>query len=124
MSGNPFSQSCALAGCGQPVATAGRCALHAGQQDKQRALTSDRYHTHLYASLRWQHLRRQILSAHPWCQCPDCREQIYFPPASIVHHIRPHGGDPSKFFDPTNLQALAKSCHDRITGRSRTGGRR
>jgi hypothetical protein len=33
----------------------------------------------------------------------------------VVHHKRPHGGDAALFFDETNLQALAKACHDRLT---------
>lgn len=116
---NPFARGCVVSGCGQPATVRGRCSVHAGQLDQQRALTSDRTHTHLYASGRWQRLRRQILAARPFCECPDCGGAVFYPLASVVHHVRPHGGDETRFFDETNLQALAKSCHDRLTGRTR-----
>ena len=53
---------------------------------------------------------------------PFCREcAARYPPgdprhwtwASVVDHITPHRGDWAKFIDPTNLQSLCKTCHDR-----------
>ena len=122
MPDNPFTASCAVPACGQPVAVRGRCAAHAAQGDAHRALGSDRHHVAHYASVRWRRLRKQILAAHPWCQCDDCRGAVYWPPATVVHHVKPHSGDEDKFFDEANLQALSKPCHDRITGRSHTHG--
>lgn len=91
------------------------CPTRARQRDQHRNPNTDRYHVHLYASLRWRRLRREILTARPWCECPDCGGTVYFPPASVVHHKEAHHGDETLFFDPMNLQPLAKSCHDRIT---------
>ncbi|MCP4309588.1 MAG: HNH endonuclease [bacterium] len=32
----------------------------------------------------------------------------------VCDHIKPHRGDPGKFWDPDNLQTLCKSeCHDK-----------
>ena len=42
---------------------------------------------------RWRRLRRQVLTEHPWCECDECQGQVYYPPASVVHHRQPHGGD-------------------------------
>jgi 5-methylcytosine-specific restriction endonuclease McrA len=35
--------------------------------------------------------------------------------AQVVDHITPHRGDPAKFWDAANWQALCKRCHDRKT---------
>ena len=32
--------------------------------------------------------------------------------SGVVDHIRPHKGDEVLFFDPANLQAICKECHD------------
>jgi 5-methylcytosine-specific restriction enzyme A len=120
MPANPFRASC-IPGCGELVTVRGRCAVHAAQRDAQRSLRSDRHHAHLYASVRWQRLRRQILTEHPFCQCHECGGQVFYPPATVVHHVKAHGGDEARFFDAENLQALAKGCHDRITGRNARG---
>jgi hypothetical protein len=29
-----------------------------------------------------------------------------------VHHKEAHKGDPAKFFDPSNCEAVCKPCHD------------
>ena len=114
---NPFLHSCRVPSCGAPVASRGACALHASQQDTHRGLTSDRQHKALYDSARWRLLRRAILAARPFCECDQCRGgHVRVTPASVVHHRQPHHGDEHLFFGPDNLQALAKVCHDRITG--------
>jgi 5-methylcytosine-specific restriction protein A len=64
---------------------------------------------------RWQKLRAAYLARHPLCEC-GCGQA-----AAVVDHIRPHGGDLALVFDWTNLQALAKTCHDRKTA-ARDGG--
>ncbi|HEY2906895.1 MAG TPA: hypothetical protein VGJ29_13420, partial [Vicinamibacterales bacterium] len=55
------------------------------------------------------------------CQCKACRGADMHDIATTVHHPRPHHGDEALFFAEDNLQALAKPCHDRITGRHRRG---
>lgn len=32
--------------------------------------------------------------------------------ANVVHHKVPHRGDLALFFDPSNLEAVCKPCHD------------
>lgn len=116
---SPFSRSCAVAGCASPVTRGGRCHAHGRQADQTRGLTSDRRHRHLYNSGRWARTRAAILALHPLCECDDCRQTGAVRLATVVHHRRAHRGDPILFFDWSNLQARAKTCHDRITGRTR-----
>lgn len=75
-----------------------------------RGLSSDRVHKRLYASARWRQVRASVLLASPLCSCADCRRTGAARVASVVHHVRPHGGDPALFYDVANLQALNKSC--------------
>lgn len=63
---------------------------------------------------RWQRLRASYLATHPLCEC-GCGW-----PAEVVHHRKPHLGDTALLYAWDNLQALRKSCHDKIT--ARTGG--
>ena len=113
--GSPFSSACLTAGCPEPVTSRGRCARHGGAVDRLRGLNADRVHVALYDSARWRRLRRAVLMAHPICECDVCRQTGRVLSARVVHHKRPHGGDAALFFDETNLQALAKACHDRLT---------
>ena len=122
MPDNPFRASCFVAGCKQPVAVRGRCAAHAGQQDQARGLSSDRHHAHLYASARWKRLRLRILRTRLFCECPDCKGVWPCEPTQVVHHREPHGGREELFFAETNLQALSKVCHDKLTGHSKRPG--
>ena len=86
--------------------------------DAHRGLSSDRVHSHLYKSARWRRLRIQILNQRLFCECDRCKLRKFRPFATVVHHVKPHGGDEQLFFDPANLQALKKECHDRITATS------
>jgi 5-methylcytosine-specific restriction protein A len=113
---NPFSRSCVVAGCSQSADYRGRCRKHAAVTDRLRGLASDRRHQDLYNSPQWKALRAFVLRQHPVCRCAECVRLGRVWPCAVVHHVRPHGGDRAKFFDPANLEALAKRCHDRITG--------
>jgi 5-methylcytosine-specific restriction protein A len=53
------------------------------------------------------------LYRHPLCV--NCHDQGYLEPATVVDHIQPHRGDQALFWDPSNWQALCKTCHDRKT---------
>lgn len=76
-----------------------------------------------YKSDRWRNLRRRQLAAHPLCQCPHCREgKGALREATVVDHIKAHKGDRKLFFDPTNLQSFAKSCHDTFKQSEEAGG--
>lgn len=68
---------------------------------------------------RWQTVRRHFLRANPLCVM--CAQQGRVEAASVVDHIRPHEGDPSKFWDAENMQALCKRCHDSHKQRQERG---
>lgn len=119
MRASPFTASCSVAGCPQPVHYRGRCEKHAAVADQARGLESDRRHLPLYRSARWQRLRRQLLREHPVCRCERCVTHGHVRLATVVHHRQPHHGGEALFFDLENLQTMAKECHDVITGRGK-----
>ena len=63
---------------------------------------------------RWRRLRWLVLAASPACE-------ICSRPATEVHHVKPisDGGEP---YDPTNLKALCRQCHDDQHGDGRRRG--
>jgi 5-methylcytosine-specific restriction protein A len=76
------------------------------EQDRQRGSAQARGY-----DATWQKASKAFLAAHPWCACGCGRS------ATVVHHVRPHRGDRALFWDAVNWRALAKRCHDAITGR-------
>jgi 5-methylcytosine-specific restriction enzyme A len=71
-----------------------------------------------YRTPRWKALRWEVLTEALFkCQCEECKGQKTWPRATIADHRTRHGGDPVKFWDKANVQALAKRCHDRKTAR-------
>ncbi len=62
----------------------------------------------------WKRIRDRYIKAHPLCE--ECQKQGKLTPAEEVHHILPlsKGGGNEK----SNLMALCKSCHSRITAES------
>lgn len=69
----------------------------------------------------WQKLRLEILQRDNYlCQCPQCKQEKRITPANAVDHIIPKArfaageatGDPD---DPSNLRAINKRCHIRVT---------
>lgn len=103
---------CRLRGC--PRLTdlpSGYCTEH----EKLQAQHYDKYfrppeHNKRYG-YKWRKLRARFLNAHPLCE--QCRLQGRYTMATEVHHIKPlaEGGTN----DLSNLMALCKSCHSRIT---------
>jgi 5-methylcytosine-specific restriction protein A len=77
------------------------CVQRQAPQHQRFAKTID------YTGKRWRTLRAQVLSQSPLCPCGAV--------ATVVDHVRPHRGNAAQMFEPTNLQALCKSCHDRKT---------
>ena len=69
-----------------------------------------------YGSL-WRKIRKRYIAAHPFCE--KCLERGVAEKATEVHHIVPlsRGGTHAA----SNLMALCKSCHSRIT--AETGDR-
>jgi 5-methylcytosine-specific restriction endonuclease McrA len=117
---NPFSASCCIYACSVPVVSRGYCAKHSALREQTRALTADRHlGAQLYKTARWKRVRQQVLAKSALCECQECARLKRTRIAEVVHHIRHHGGDEQLFFDPLNLQALAKDCHDAITSRER-----
>lgn len=54
------------------------------------------------------------------CQCPHCREQGLV--ATVVDHIKEHKGNRRLFFSRTNVQSMAKPCHDKWKQSQERGG--
>ena len=71
----------------------------------------------------WDKLRNQILQRDGYmCHCPDCKGRLL--PAHEVDHIKPKAwfrsgkakGNPD---DPSNLRAVNRDCHKRLTLKQR-----
>lgn len=89
----------------------------------QRSERAEAYRK-LYRDPRWRgpNGRRVVqLAAEPWCR--TCAELGKKTPATIVDHIRPHRGDPVRFF-AGKLQSLCKLCHDSRKQRFERSGQR
>ena len=59
---------------------------------------------------RWQQARLHYLAEHPLCAM--CAADGKVVPATVVDHIKPHGGNDALFWDSANWQPLCKHCHD------------
>jgi 5-methylcytosine-specific restriction protein A len=67
----------------------------------------------LYKTARWHRIREQQLSEHPLCQrCLDGMPKR-ITPATVVHHINRHHGDPVLFYTGPFASSCAP-CHDSI----------
>jgi hypothetical protein len=78
-------------------------------------------HQALYNTTRWKQTSKAYRALHPRCECDEHRGKPDAPRSECVDHIERHGGDVRKFFDPSNLRALAWSCHSRVTAMYDTG---
>lgn len=101
---------CSFPGC--PKLTDGRyCEAHA----KHEARRYERYdrdpETRRRYGSAWRKIRARFVAEHPLCE--ECLKQKRLTPTEEVHHILPlaHGGT----HDASNLMALCKSCHSKIT---------
>lgn len=112
----PFAppRACLSPRCGGTAQVRGRCRACASAAERRRG--REEPWRALYQDPRWQTLRRRVLAAASHlCQCEDCARRVVPRPAGVVDHRVPHRGDQELFFDPANLRALAKVCHDRKT---------
>lgn len=69
-----------------------------------------------YHTARWRKLRAQVLRRDGYvCQATGVALVGRYPAENspVVDHVRPHRGDPERFWDPDNLRAVAKGWHDR-----------
>ena len=106
---------CAMTGCGL-LAENGKqyCLKHQQESDRRY----DQYqrnddHGHRYGRA-WKRIRDRYVRAHPLCE--ECKKQGKLTPTEEVHHILPlsKGGTNAA----SNLMALCKSCHSKITAES------
>lgn len=84
--------------CAEVVATGRRKFDRGRQADPGRRMATSRM---------WQRTSKAFLAAHPFCACGA--------PSEVTDHIVPHKGDPGRFWDQSNWQALCKRCHDAKT---------
>lgn len=66
------------------------------------------YKTKRWQRLRWATLVRDLFT----CRWPGCGKVEANTSQLVADHREPHRGDEGKFWDPTNLWTLCKSCHD------------
>jgi 5-methylcytosine-specific restriction protein A len=118
-------RTCSHPGCPALVKVGTRyCDNHQIAHDKFRnkhdqAVRPD-YHA-WYNSNRWRQSRVHFLQLHPLCECEDCRRLNRLLSATIVDHKIPHKGNYNLFWDTSNWQAMAKSCHDRKSAKEDGG---
>jgi 5-methylcytosine-specific restriction endonuclease McrA len=100
---------CAVPGCSVLVER-GRCAPHAVALEHTRPNRDVRK---WYYTLQWSHLRKSVLTdaAYTCAECGQIQLDL------DVDHIVKHEGDPTRFWNRANLQALCKPCHSRKTVR-------
>lgn len=87
-----------------------RCPTHAAVAEQARPNWAIR---RWYRTPRWKALRARVLRDQAY-RCAHCQQVIA---ALEVDHIAKHEGDPARFWDRANVQALCKTCHGRKTQR-------
>lgn len=60
-------------------------------------------------------MRNSHLARNPFCA--ECLDEGVKTIATVVDHKKAHKGDERLFFDPTNLQSMCTSCHNRKTAK-------
>jgi 5-methylcytosine-specific restriction protein A len=70
-----------------------------------------------YASTVWRNLRAAYLRQYPLCECDDRCER----PSEEVHHRQDRKARPDLALAWSNLQALTRQCHSRITRQRQLG---
>lgn len=63
---------------------------------------------------QWRKVSKARLSGEP---CADCLERGEVNPATQLHHLTRHKGDPAGVFDLDNTRPLCHSCHSIRTAR-------
>lgn len=94
--------------------TPGYCATHRVlvHRDYGRARRSFDTELGFYQSANWRRLRASFLRLHPLCRA--CAGQERTVAATVVDHVVPIK-DGGGRLDPSNLQPLCISCHNRKT---------
>lgn len=97
-----------ICGCGYRIASSERCPCErARKADIDRRRPSARARGY---SAEWDRAAKAYLQAHPWCVF--CAEFGQRTKAAIVDHIKPHRGDPVRFWDQGNWQGLCTGHHN------------
>jgi len=115
------NRACREPGCtGYAASGSPYCRAHAAAHARVfRSAAHRKEAARLYRTGQWRALRRQQLTAKPFCA--ECLKAGRYTPASEVDHIVPHRNDERLFFDPMNLQSLCSSCHSIKTAREDGG---
>ena len=108
----PFTM-CLEPGCGARVPF-GRCLAHARRGPVR--LEAERENVAVrrwYRTARWARLRLAVLvdAAYTCASCGVVQVRLE------VDHVTRHDGDPARFWDRSNLQALCPGCHATKTNR-------
>lgn len=104
------------------LTTPGYCPRHAhrhavmreGGGGKPAFVNARRTNYELYRTKRWRDLKRQQLTATPYCTI--CGAKRSDGAQLQVHHVIPPRGDEDIFYDSGNLQVICLTCHRKITG--------
>ena len=105
----------------RPCATRLRSVAEREQYCAEHQKVMDKYYNQFQRDLlptavwpAWKRIRDRYIKAHPLCE--ECEKQGKLTAAEEVHHKLPlsKGGNNER----SNLMALCKSCHSRITAES------
>ena len=97
--------------------TVGYGARQASERERNRRRDESLPYRKWYKTKRWQDVRERVLVRDGY-QCQQTGVLLIgskgAPNSPVVHHIKPHRGDPALFWDESNMQAVSKEWHDRI----------
>ncbi|HDT5861815.1 TPA: HNH endonuclease [Aeromonas hydrophila subsp. hydrophila] len=104
---------CSYPGC-RTISDTPRCKNHPYKKPKRTNHKKPDFeyaadNSHIYNSQRWRNLRNAHIIKEPLCA--HCLRYEIITPAVVVDHVIEISDDPSRAFDPTNLQSLCASCH-------------
>lgn len=111
-------QVCPTPGCPE-LTRGGRC--EGCQAEAARKRTTPRAKGYDGA---WERTRKAYLRAHPYCECDECMTlpEPLRPLATEVNHRDGLGPHAPRGHDWSNLQAVTKAHHSKITAREQPGG--
>ena len=115
------NRACREPGCAAYAAHGSAyCSRHAAAHARGFRLSEHRKAAaRLYRSGQWLAMRRQQLTASPFCA--ECLRAGQYTLASEVDHVVPHRNDERLFYDPLNLQSMCHPCHSQKTAREDGG---
>ena len=109
--------------CGRAVPYGVKCVCRQERDRENRARHEAKRQTSRQRgyTTKWEKARAAFLKAHPRClhviDGETCGE-----PATVVHHVIPHRGDPKLFWRKSNWLPVCKACHDGPIQRSERRG--